>query len=79
MRGTPRGKDTSVREQYAAVYGAIPITDEQLLALAEERAVNVKAYLLNTAGLAPDRAVVGRPALNAEQNNFSGVELAVQN
>ena len=79
MRGTPRGKDTSVREQYAAVYGAIPITDEQLLALAEERAMNVKAYLLNTVGLAPDRAVVGRPVLDVGQNNFSGVELAVQN
>ncbi len=79
MRGTPRGKDTSVREQYAAVYGAIPITDEQLLALAEERAMNVKAYLLNTVGLAADRAVVGRPVLDVGQNNFSGVALAVQN
>ncbi len=77
LQGTPGAQEKTVREQYAAVYGAIPITDEQLIALARERAVNVKVYLVSNAGLAPDRAVVGRPALNVGEDNFSGVELAV--
>ena len=37
----------------------------------------VKTYLVNTAGLAPDRAVVAQPDLKEKDNIFSGVALGV--
>ena len=53
------------------------ISDAQLIALAEQRAVAVKTYLVNEAGLSADRAVVEQSDLNDEANSFSGVELTV--
>lgn len=45
--------------------------------LAEARAVAVKSYLVNEAGLAPDRAVIEQTVVSAPENNFSGVELGL--
>ena len=45
--------------------------------LAANRAATVKRYLVNEAGLAPDRAVVGQGNLNEDANLFSGVELDI--
>jgi hypothetical protein len=71
--------EPTVREQYVGVYSAIDVTDKALTDLARERSVTTKGYLVNTAGLAPDRAVVGQPGLDEEDNNFSGVELGLEN
>ncbi|MEH6636315.1 MAG: DUF748 domain-containing protein [Halioglobus sp.] len=64
-------------EFYQRVTASIAVTDAQLLELAEQRAVAVKAYLVNEAGLSADRAVVEKSDLNDEANSFSGVELTV--
>ena len=45
--------------------------------LAEARAIAVKSYLVNEAGLAPDRAVIAQGDLAAPENTFSGVELGL--
>jgi hypothetical protein len=53
--------------------------DAQLIDLAEQRAIAVKAYLVNDALLQADRAVVEKAALTDEANVFSGVEMGVGN
>ncbi|MCB1703815.1 MAG: DUF748 domain-containing protein [Halioglobus sp.] len=74
--GTGAGELTP-REQYELVVQSITVPDEQMLALASQRAVAVKAYLVNTAGLAPERAVVAQANLKESDNEFSGVELGI--
>ena len=63
---------------YMLVHGSIAIPEDQLLKLAEERALAVKGYLVTEAGLPPDRAVVGQPELDKKDSTFGGVELAVE-
>ncbi len=65
------------REQYESVEASISISDEQMIALAGERAVAVKLYLVSEAGLAPERAVVAQANLKDSDNEFSGVELGI--
>lgn len=79
-KGLPGAKEdaASSREQYVAVYETFAIPDDALIDLAQQRAVATKGYLVNEAGLAPDRAVVSQPDLDDEANNFSGVELGVE-
>ncbi len=71
------GDAATSREQYVAVYETFDIPEDALVELAQARAVATKGYLVNEAGLAPDRAVVSQPDLDDEANNFSGVELGV--
>ena len=66
------------REKYQLVEQSITVSDDQLLALAGQRAVAVKAYLVNEAGLAPERAVVAQANLKQSDNEFSGVELGIE-
>jgi hypothetical protein len=68
----------TVREKYVAVFQSIAVPDAQLSTLAEDRAVTAKSYLVNEAGLAPDRAVVGQASLDEKSNTFSGVELGIE-
>ena len=68
----------SSREKYLAVAGTVTITDDSLLALAEERAVAVKAYLVNDLGLEPSRAVIAQASLEEDESAFSGVMLGVE-
>jgi hypothetical protein len=75
----PETEEKSIREQYLKVTESFTITDSQLTDLAEQRAVTAKSYLVNEAGLAPDRAVVGQPDLEENDNTFSGVELGIEN
>ncbi|MEZ5503998.1 MAG: DUF748 domain-containing protein [Halioglobus sp.] len=75
--GDAENPDMTPREQYDEVVQAINVTDEEMIALAEARAVAVKRYLLNDAGLAPERAVVGQSRLEDAANEFSGVELGI--
>jgi hypothetical protein len=75
------GADTpanTVREKYVVVFQSIAVADAQLSTLAEDRAVTAKSYLVNEAGLAPDRAVVGQASLDEKSNTFSGVELGIE-
>lgn len=69
----------SIREQYQQVVHAITVSDKELSELAQQRAVAVKGFLLNDAGLAANRAVVGQVTLDAKANEFSGVELGIEN
>ena len=67
------------REQYSHVVESITIPDDDLAALASQRAVAVKAYLVNEAGLTAERAVVAQADLKDGDNGFSGVELGIGN
>ncbi|MEM0912261.1 MAG: DUF748 domain-containing protein [Pseudomonadota bacterium] len=69
----------SIQNQYTAVYSAIEIPDEELTALAQQRAIAAKTYLVNEAGLSPERAVVAQASLDDTKNSFSGVELGIEN
>lgn len=64
-------------EQYNMVVESITVPDGELSALAGRRAVAVKAYLVNEAGLAAERAVVAQASLQDSDNAFSGVELGI--
>ena len=75
--GLVDGEEVSILQKYDAVAGRIDIPDQDLLELAEARAVAVKSYLVNEAGLAPDRAVIAQGDLAAEENTFSGAELGL--
>ncbi|MEM1153152.1 MAG: DUF748 domain-containing protein [Pseudomonadota bacterium] len=74
---SPGETDKTVREQYLALAATIPIAETALLELAAERALVVKTYLVNEAGLAPERAVIAQADLAPEDNQYSGVELAI--
>ena len=75
--GLPDGDEVTILQQYDAVTKGIEIEDKALEELAEARAVAVKSYLVNEAGLAPDRAVIEQSVASAPENNFSGVELGL--
>ena len=70
-------EDVSLHEQYVQVVASIAIADQQLEALAQERAVSVKRYLVNELQFSAERAAVELSGLNDEKNVFSGVELGV--
>lgn len=67
----------TLSEQYDWLAAQIVISHDALLQLIESRAVAVKTYLVNEAGLAADRAVIDIPAPGDERHKFSGVELDV--
>ncbi len=69
----------TVEEQYNAVVKSISVPTDALTSLAQARAIGTKTYLINQAGLATDRAVVGQSPLDDEANTFSGVELSIDN
>jgi hypothetical protein len=75
--GTADGDQVSTLQKYDAVTQRIEIPDHDLQELIEARAVAVKSYLVNDAGLAPDRAVITQSDLAAPENSFSGVELGL--
>ena len=74
---TPGETTLTVREQYLQLAQAVPLPEEDLLTLARERAVAVKTYLVNEAGLAPDRATIAKPSTEPKTNRYSGVELQI--
>ncbi len=73
------GSPHALQEHLQAARGAFTIDDAQLLALAEARATAAKAYLLNEAGLAPDRAVIEKASLENHKRDFNGVKLKLEN
>ena len=75
--GLPDSEEVSTLQKYDAVVERIAIEDKALEELAEARAVAVKSYLVNEAGLAPDRAVIEQTDVAAPENNFSGAELGL--
>ena len=74
---SPGETEQTVREQYLKLAAEIPIADTDLLALASDRAIAVKTYLVNDAGLGPDRAAISKGNLDPENNRYSGVELEI--
>jgi len=75
---TPGDTELTVREQYLQLARSMPLADSELLDLASARAVAVKTYLVNEAGLAPDRAVISKSNLDTKANLYSGAELEVE-
>jgi Domain of Unknown Function (DUF748) len=67
----------AARDQYKLLVDSIEVDTGQLKKLGEERAVNVKRYLVNEAGVAADRAVIEQVNPDAAENTFGGVELGV--
>lgn len=74
---SPGENELTIGEQYLALARNIPLPDEDLLALANSRAVAIKTYLVNEAGLNPERAAISKPDLNAKSNRYSGAELEI--
>jgi hypothetical protein len=74
---TPDQDPPAPPQQYRKLAERIEITDAQLLALTNERAIAVKQYLVNEAQIAADRAVIEQVATTDEVNTFSGVELSL--
>jgi hypothetical protein len=75
--GTGDSDQMTILDKYDAVASRMDIPEHDLLELIEARAVAVKTYLVNEAGLAPDRAVITQSDLAAPENTFSGVELGL--
>lgn len=79
--GLPASGDASdtltPSEQYNHIVVNITIADEKMIALASQRASEVKRFLVSEAGLAPERAVVAQANLKESDNEFSGVELGI--
>lgn len=67
----------TLREQYLQLARAIEIPDSALQELAQDRAIAVKTYLVNEAGLDANRAVIGQVKVDDKANLFSGAELGV--
>ncbi len=67
----------TANEQYLKLAQAITLPDADLVELATARAVAVKTYLVNEAGLDPDRAAIAKPNLDKQSNLYSGVELQI--
>jgi predicted transcriptional regulator len=70
--------DLPIALQYQHLWQNLAVADEALSALAQERATSAKRYLVNTAGLGSDRAVIewDKPGDDAAAG-FSGVEMAL--
>ena len=74
---SPESELPSISEQVQRLAAEIQIPDSQLEALAEERAVEVKRYLVNEAQLPAERAVIETFDINDKGNLFSGVEMEI--
>jgi uncharacterized protein involved in outer membrane biogenesis len=74
---SPGETEQTVREQYLKLALEIPIADTELLALASDRGITVKTYLVNDAGLSPERATISKSDLDPKTNLYSGVELQI--
>ncbi len=68
----------TIRDKYLQVAAAITISDEQLLALATQRAVAVKTAFVEQGGIEAERAVVGQSSLDADDSQFGGVTLEIK-
>jgi hypothetical protein len=73
--GLPETDDTTMAEKSDALTAATELPANALDELAEARAVAVKTYLVNDAGMASDRAVIEQSQNTDSENQFSGAEL----
>lgn len=69
--------ETLLAAQETAVLSSFPVDEPQLLRLAEARATAVKAYLTNTAGLEPSRAVIAQAKPGKQKTAFAGAEMVL--
>jgi hypothetical protein len=74
---SPGETQQTVREQYLKLALEIPVADTDLLTLASDRAVTVKTYMVNEAGLNPERAAIAKGDLDPKTNLYSGAELEI--
>ena len=71
--------EASFSEKYSRVLQDISISENELQALIQARAVTVKEYLVNELGLGADRAAIEQATqLEAESQTFSGVVLGLE-
>ena len=75
--GLPDGEDISTLHKYDALAAREDVSDNDLLELAEARAVAVKSFLVTEVGLEADRAVIEQSVVAAPENSFSGAELGL--
>lgn len=74
--GGEDSEEIGFRQRYNRVLDTIDVTDDTLLALAQERASAIKTHLVNESGLPADRAVIDQASqLDPAREVFSGVEL----
>ncbi len=71
------GAEATIGQQFRAVRDRITVPPAALEELLEARAVAVKTYLVNQAGLSADRAVIQQVAVDDPANQLSGVELDI--
>mgnify|MGYP001819732708 FL=1 len=77
QEGTPEVDPPAPPQQYRKLVEQAEVTEAQLVALTNERAIAVKQYLVNEAQIAADRAVIEQVTATDEANTFSGVELSL--
>lgn len=71
------GVEASGHQQLQQVVASMPVSDQQLMDLAEERSVSVKRYLVNELQFPAERSAIELVDIDDEKNVFSGVELGV--
>jgi len=71
----PTGEAQAWLEQYRAVRNTMPVSEQQMLQLAEARAVAVKQYLVTAKGMPADRAAINASPIEDSAHQFSGVDL----
>jgi hypothetical protein len=69
----------SFKQMYQTLLSSMSVDNALLEALAEDRAVAIKSYMVNELQLPADRAVIEAFAINDEANLFSGVEMQIDN
>lgn len=69
---------TTTREKQRELAATFSVTDAQLVELAQARALSVKTWLVDEAGVSPERAVIGATNLSDGEHRFSGVELDIR-
>jgi hypothetical protein len=71
------GEGLSIRKQYEAVAASLPVSEDALQTLAEERAVETKRFLVNEVGVPANQAAIDSVDLSEAGHNFSGVEMDI--
>jgi hypothetical protein len=74
---TADAAEATIGQQFRAVRDRVQVPPAALEELMEARAVAVKTFLVNTAGLSADRAVIQQVAADDPANQLSGVELDI--
>ncbi len=75
--GDPNDELLSIRDKRLRVAKSIDISDEQLNALAQERAAAVKTYLVTEAQIDVERMVIQKGDIKDKEHRYNGVQLDI--